>query len=148
MPDDARHAPTMDPADPTTPPPPRLDEFRPGTLIVVFDTAEAAHEAATAVAPMSDNDPYVLSPEEVIAQDAEREAEAGVATRAYKFLTSFLSDQNALQARYVHLARDGASILVAVARDDQQAAAIWSELKVRGAHDGSHFAGPTIRELV
>ena len=31
---------------------------------------------------------------------------------------------------------------------DQQAAAIWSELKVRGAHDGSHFAGPTIRELV
>jgi hypothetical protein len=138
----------MDPADPTTPPPPRLNEFRPGTLIVVFDAPEPAQEAATAIAPMSDNDPYVLAPDEVIAQDAEREAEAGVATRAYKFLTSFLSDQNSLQARYVHLARGGASILVAVARDDDQAAAIWSELKRRGGHDGSHFAGPTIRELV
>lgn len=138
----------MDPADPTTPPPPRLEEFRPGTLIVVFDTRDAAEAACGAVAPMSDNEPYVLAPDEVIDQDRERAERAGMATRAYKFLTSFLSDQNSLQARYVHLAREGGWILVAVARDDDQAAAIWSELRSRGAHEGSHFAGRTIRELV
>lgn len=138
----------MDPADPTTPPPPRLEEFRPGTLIVVFDALETAHEAAAAIRDDSDNEPYVLPPDEVIAQDEQRQSEAGVATRAYKFLTSFLSDQNALQARYVHLAREGAAILVAVARDDDQAARIWAELKARGGHDGAHVAGATLRELV
>lgn len=138
----------MDPADPTTPPPPRLDEFRPGTLLAVFDSAAAAHDAATAVVSLSDNEPYVLAPDEVEAEDRARDAEQSTATKAWKLLTSFLSDQNALQAKYLHLARGGGHVLVAVARDETQAQAIWETIRPMGAHDGTHFAGATVRELV
>jgi hypothetical protein len=138
----------MDDTDPIAIPPPRLDEFATGTVIVVFDSEPAARQAIEAIDGLSDRDPYVLSAEEVVAQDRARQADAGPVQRLWRFLGGFVSDQKALQQRYVDHARGGACVLVAAAADEERAQALWEALRGHGAHDGTHVAGMTLRELV
>jgi len=138
----------MEQANPTDPPPPRLDEFPPGSVVVVIDVQADAEDAARSVEAAGEGLAYVLKPEEVLAQDAARQDEAGAAQRAWRTLTSLVSDQGVLQQRYVEHARAGRCVLVAAASDRDQADAMWASLRAFGAHDGVHVEKWTLRELV
>ena len=133
-------------------PPPRLDELRTGMLVAVIDGSDEAMEAAAAASRACTSqwacscEPYVVVAEEILAQ--ERTTRHGLASRAYRFLASLLSDQGHLQHRAVEEAQLGHHIVVIGARDGTQVDEMWSELRRHGAHDGLYLGSNTTRELV
>ena len=140
--------PSDHPTDPTASPPPRREDEPSGSLVAVIDDPRTADEALRAVSEFSAGVPYVLSPDEVLAQDAARAEASGPAQRAWRFLGGLGVHQGSLQERYVAHARAGGCVVVAAAADEQQADAIWASLRPFGAHDGVHVQEWTLRELV
>jgi len=116
--------------------------------VVVIDELDRARQAAVAAKAVSASEPYVLEAGEVESLRTERDDHQGPLTRLYLALGALVSDQQALEGRYVAEARLGHHMVVASARDDEQADRVWAVLKAHGAHDGTWSDRWSIRELL
>ena len=140
--DDAAQSVTQPPA------PPLQDEFPPGAVIGVVDDMAIAEIAIQAALPVSASAPYVLEASRVLALRAERDESQGTLRRLYLTLGAMVSDQQALQDRYIEEAELGHHMIVASAADDAQAEVVWEALKEAGVHTGLWLSGSTLRELL
>jgi hypothetical protein len=134
--------------DARIPPPPAQDEYPPGALVAVVDDLDVARLAAGAAGPLSASEPYVIEASDVVALKARRDEHQGPLARLFLALGDLVSDQGALEDRYVGEARLGHQLVVASAHDDDQADRVWEALKARGAHHGTWTSRWTVRELV
>ncbi len=130
------------------PEPPRQDEYPPGALVAVVDDLHAAHDAVSAARFASASEPYVIIADRVQHLRDARDDDQGILKRLYLTLGAMLSDQRALEDRYLEEARLGHHMVVASASDEAQADVVWGILKSHGAHTGAWFGSATIRELV
>lgn len=130
------------------PEPPLQDEYPPGALIAVVDDRPTGEAAILAARPVSASVPYVLDASRVLRLREARDEHQGLLTRLYLTMGALVSDQRTLEDRYIEEARLGHHMVVASAKDDDQADRVWEALKAAGAHTGLWVSGSTLREML
>lgn len=130
------------------PHPPTQDEFPPGALVAVVGDMPTAMRAADAARAAGGGDAYVLSAETVLREDDDRKARQDPVAAAVQLLGSLVSDQRAIQDRYLDHARAGRHMVVAAAADERTAERVWGVLREMGARDCSWYSAGVIREML
>ncbi len=128
--------------------PPARDRFPPGSLVAVVDDMPTARLAADAARSAGGGDAYVLSAETVLREDHARQERQNPVAAAFQLLGSMVSDQQAIQDRYLDHARAGRHMVVAAAPDDATAERVWGVLRDMGARDCSWYSSGVIREML
>lgn len=128
--------------------PPAKDRFPPGALVAVVDDMPTARRAAEAARNAGGGDAYVLSAETVLEEDHARQEHQNPVAAAFQLLGSMVSDQRAIQDRYLDHARAGRHMVVAAAQDETTAERVWGVLRDLGARDGSWYTSGVIREML
>jgi hypothetical protein len=130
------------------PHPPAQDHFPNGALVAVVQDMNAARRAADAARAAGGGDAYVLSAETVLREEDDRRARQNPVAAAVQLLGSLVSDQRAIQDRYLDHARSGRHMVVASAADEATAERVWSVLRDMGARDCSWYTAGVIREML
>lgn len=130
------------------PVPPAHDEFQVGTLVAVAADEAAAAAIVESVRSAGASDAHLLENTEVLAQHAHRKVEQGPLSALVQKLGALVSDQSALQDRYLEHARAGHPMIVATARDESTANQLWQVMREHGAHDGTWYGPRVIHEMI
>ena len=93
-------------------------------------------------------DAHLLENTEVLAQHAHRKVEQGLLSALVQKLRALVSDQGALQDRYLDHARAGHPMIVASARDASTADRLWQVMREHGARDGTWYGPRVIHEMI
>jgi hypothetical protein len=130
------------------PVPPAHDEVPVGTLVAVAADEAAAAEIVESARSAGARDAHLLDNTEVLAQHAHRKVEQGPLSALIQKLGALVSDQGALQDRYLEHARAGHPMIVATAHDAATANQLWQVMREHGAHDGTWYGPRVIHEMV
>ena len=137
---DPRQADPPPDAEQETPPsPPARDDFPPGSLVAVAVDSRSAAAAIDAARAAGGPDAYLLSPAAVLGQDARRRDDQGVLGALYQALGSLVSDQRAIQDRYLEHAQAGRPMVVVSARDEATAERLWEAITDPATRAKYHF---------
>ena len=146
---DPRQAvPPRDAEQEAPPAPPARDDFPPGSLVAVATDSRTAAAAIDAARAAGGPDAYLLSPTAVLGQDARRRDEQGVLGALYQALGSLISDQRAIQDRYLEHAQAGRPMVVVGAPDEAAAERLWDAMRATGAQDGTWYGASVVREML
>ncbi len=130
------------------PDPPAHDTFQVGTLVAVAVDDAVAAEIVESARNAGARDAHLIDNTEVLVQHAHRKVEQGPLSALMQKLGALVSDQGALQDRYLDHARAGHPMIVATARDASTANRLWQVMREHGARDGTWYGPRVIHEMI